>query len=475
MTCRALMISFVLASCASPIPSAAGNDTIVSGSWTIDRSAPTAANCAAIGVSTVRVVVYDGSVAQRFDRLTAPCSAGRVDSMNAVLAAGTYDVAWEGVAANGTTVSVGPRSTINATPSGHVIVPTIDFASGPDPRGTDATVSAHWTVGGATPTSATCGALGIDHVRVAVIASTGPIEIAALTASCSVGVIDTRPTPVLAAGNVVLALQAVDAHGAVLFSGAMATTTIAHGPVHVSLYGDVPVDFGSGGFDPRGTDASLVFGWTLDHQMAAVDLCDAVGVTDAALVLFDAADAAHAHGVVVASAPCSRGTFDSSGSPILRAGSYFATLEARDASGAVRASSSWGATPITVTAGTPVVGPTSDFAFPTTLAVTLDWALAMGTGTGTCVSAGVGTMTYSLTEHASGTVVAQATMQPCADTLSFDATSAPTLGNAAGYDLSVHGVSTDMSHAWATPTMQCSNFSVASNEITFEACVVASL
>jgi hypothetical protein len=372
-------------------------------------------------------------------------------------------------------VAVGGYHTVNATMGGHVLVPTIDFASGPDPHGTDASVSAHWTVGGMAATSASCAASGITRVRVAVLAPTGPIELAPLVTACTAGSIDTRPMTVLAAGDVVLQLQALSAQDAVLFSGPLAMTTVPHGPAHVALYADAPVDFGAVAFDPHGSDANVAYAWTLDRQMPAVDLCDAVGVTTVALVLYDASDTSRAHGVDLATAACSRGSFDSAGSPIVRAGSYLATLEARDAMGGVRASAPWSAGPITVVAGAVLTEPTVDFAFPTTLAVTLDWELPMSTGTGTCASAGVATMTYTLAEHASGTVVAQATSIPCSEAISFDAMHVPTLGAAAGYDLVAHGVSADMAHTWASPPMQCSNFAVQAGGITFEACVVASM
>lgn len=463
-----LVVALVLCACGRR--GAAGGDATVSGTWTVEGAPPTAASCAEVGIDTVRLGIYAGSGGVEYiEALEAPCTAGRLDTITPVLAAGTYDVAWEGFRGE-TRVAQGNRYSLVATPGGHAVVPVVDFVSGYDPSGSDASVSARWTIDGVAPSSVSCAALGIARVRVVAFHGTRPIELAPLTATCSAGLVDTRPMAVLASGDVVLQLQALDVHQAVLFSGAMAMLHVAAGPTHVALYDDVPVDFESSGtFDPHGTDATLSFAWTLDHQAASIDVCDAVSAGTAALVLYAADDAARAHGVAVAQAPCHLGAFDSGTTALVRAGAYLASVELRDTSGVPVAGASPSATPFAVTAGARFVVPSVDVAFPTTLAVSLEWA-SPATGAGaSCAGAGVTTMGYSLVERGSGLTVEQRGAVPCATRLVFDAVRTPGFG-AGTYDLSVTGSAG--SRAWHTPSTECTGIAIAAGAIAWDACFV---
>lgn len=463
---RSVFVSaLVLAACARH--GAAGNDASVSGTWTVEGAAPTEASCAEVGIDTVRLGIYGAGGEEYIDRLEAPCIAGRLDTVTPVLAAGTYDVAWEGFRA-GVRVAQGDRHSLVAAAGGHAVVPVVDFVSGYDPSGTDATLSARWTIDGVPPTGAACLALGVTRVRVAAFHGTRAIELAPLTATCATGVIDTRPLPALAAGDVVLQLQALDAHQVVLFSGAMVMLHVPSGPAHVALYDDVPVDFTAGTFDPRGSDSGVSFRWTLDHQTPSIDVCDSVNAATAQLVLYAHDDTGHAHGVPVAQAPCHLGALDTGATGAIRAGTYLASVEALDAAGNVIASASPSSTPFAVAAGTPLDVPTVDLAFPTTLTITLDWQDPVMGGAATCATAGVLTTSYMLVDTATGTAIAHAD-GPCLERISFDVATTPALVTGT-YDLAVSGG--NASRTWHTSSPECRGLTVVDGTIQWDACFV---
>lgn len=472
MTSRTLLsLVVVLGLVACGRHGAAGVDTTVSGTWTVEGAAPTATSCADVGIDTVRLGIYGPAGLEYIAALEAPCTAGMIDTRpTPVLAAGVYDVAWEGFRA-GERVAQGSRHQLVASAGSHAVVPVVDFVSGYDPTGTDASLSARWTIDGVAPSASACIALGVSRVRIAALHGSQVVEIAELTATCDAGMIDTRPRPVLAAGDVVLQLQALDAHQGVLFAGAMAMLHVPSGPAHVSLYDDVPVDFTSGAFDPHGSDATTSFSWTLDHQTATLDACDAVGATTVALVLYAPDDTARAHGVSIAEAPCHVGAFDSGTTALVRAGAYLAAVEARDVGGHVVSSASPSDTPFAVTAGTRFAVPAVDLSFPTTLTVSLDWAdRATGAGA-TCAGAGITTMGYALVDRATTTTIEQRGAVPCAERLEFDATRTPGFG-AGSYDLRITG--SDGTHAWATGATECTAIDVPDGGIAWTACFVAS-
>src|SRR5262249_53525573 len=116
--------ALVSLSCAPP-PCAAGSDAIVSGTWTVEGAAPPATSCSDVGIDVVRLGVYCGGNPTYLDRLEAPCTAGQLDSGTAVLAAGTYDVAWEGFRGD-VRVAQGARHTLVATAGGRATVPVVD-------------------------------------------------------------------------------------------------------------------------------------------------------------------------------------------------------------------------------------------------------------------------------------------------------------------------------------------------------------
>lgn len=448
-----------------------GPDATVSGSWTIEGGAATATSCAALGIDEVRLAVVDEGLVYYDDLLVAPCSAGMVDTRPvAVLNAGTWNVRWEAYRA-GVRIVTGPERTVTATIGGHVMAPPIDFTGGTpfDPIGTDASVEAHWTIERMPPTAGNCAALGIDRVRIAFFDGGTAREYTALSAACAGGSFDTRPNRVLRAGTYTVQFQAVSASGMVLGAGAMTTITATAGG-HVSLYSGDPVDFSAGGFDPMGTDASLRAAWTLNGDAPTVGTCFAVGIDQVRVLFHPASDTTFADGVVVAMGNCASGLIDTGAMRILRAGTYLASVEAVDQFGDVVSTFTPTTTPFTVTTGTVEVRGT-DFMFPLTLTVGLDWQRGVGGPPGACADAGVSTMTYRLIDEMTNMPIFSRTVVPCEELVSFEVGMTPGFG-AGRYRLYFDGDDAGGVKHWTVGTGMCGGIVVDNtNSIVFDQCV----
>lgn len=400
-----------------------GDDTSVSGSWTVMGTTASAANCAEIGVDQVRLVIFDGGARYTDPLLTAPCSAGFIDTRpDRILSAGLYTARWEAIRA-GEVVATGPERTLDATVALHVMMTSLDLTGGTptfDPTGTDASVEAHWTVQGTTPTVSSCSALGIDRVRIAFFDGGTAYEYTALTANCEDGAFDTRPDRVIRAGTWTVQFQAVDSGGNVLGSGAMATVTVAAGG-HLSLYDGAPVDFSSGAFNPMGTDATLFASWTLNGQAPSDDNCYAAGVDRVRVLFHPATDTGFEEGVMVAMVTnCELGLINTAPTPVIRAGSYLVSIEALDYDGNLISALSPSLTPFTVTPGSAVTVTPVNFTFDPILALAIDWESPAGAVTD-CAGAGVSTMLWRLANRTtSATIAMSSPSAACVEDLFFE-------------------------------------------------------
>jgi|GEM_PF-1898303 len=399
-----------------------GDDTTVSGSWTVMGETASAANCATIGVDTVRLVIFDGGVRYTDPLLTANCSAGLIDTRpTPILSAGLYTAQWEALRA-GSVVATGRERMLDSRTATHVIMNSLNLTGATpafDPTGTDASVEAHWTVQGTTPTVSSCNSLGIDRVRIAFFDGGTAYEYTALTANCEDGAFDTRPTRVIRAGTWTVQFQAVDTAGTVLGSGAMATVTVAAGG-HLSLYDGDPVDFSSGVFNPMGTDATLTASWTLNGQTPTDNNCYAAGVDRVRVLFHPADDLAFERGVMVAMVTnCELGLISSAPTAIIRAGSYLVSVEALDYDGNLISALTPSLTPFTVTPGSAVTVTPVNFTFDPILALALDWESAAGAVTD-CAGAGVSTMLYRLTNTTTGANIALEPSTACVEDLFFE-------------------------------------------------------
>jgi hypothetical protein len=448
-----------------------GSDATVSGSWTVMGGAANAASCSAIGLDEVRLVVFEDGLSYSDPLLTAPCSAGMIDTRpTPVLREGTYNVRWEGYRA-GSRVTTGVDRLITATFDGHVNAPSIDFVAAPvfDPIGTDASVEAHWTVSGTTPTTASCNALGIDRVRIAFFDGGTAREYTALTAACAAGAFDTRPERVIRAGTWTVQFQAVDRAGAVLGAGAMVTVNVVAGG-HLSLYGGAPVDFSSGAFNPVGTDVTLRANWLLNERVPNVNTCFAVGVDTIRVLLHPPTDLDFNEGLPVAMADCSLGVINTAPMRAVRAGTYLVSVEALDADGNLVMDFVPTMTPFTVTAGADLAVTDANFMFPITLTVGLDWQRGIGGPPGDCTTAGVADMSYTLIDEVTNMPVFSRTSVACNELVAFE--QGITSGFGTGrYRLYFEGTGSDRIKHWIVMTGSCDMMVVDNtNSIAYEQC-----
>jgi hypothetical protein len=444
-------------------------NTSISGSWTIDGGAASASSCAAIGIDTVELTLYLPGSAVPYETLSASCAAGSVDSRTtgAFISSGSYEYTFEAFR-GASSVALTGRTPVRLAINDHTRVST-NFASatGFDPRGSDATAEASWTIDGATPSAASCAALGVARVRVAFQNGATWYEHPDLTAPCSAGRIDTRtsPGPVIAAGDWVMQVQALDAAGAIVAQGMSADLTVPQQPPVSHVVMD-PIDFTGGAFNPMGSDATVAGSWQLNGRMPTSDSCYALGIDRVRVALYAASDVAFENGVTIYQAQCSAGFFDSRPMPVIRAGRYLWAVEAVDAAGEIVAEYSE-MTPLDIPAGTHVDLPLVDFAFPTTLTLGLEWQAPTGGAFTTCAAAGVATYNYTLFRD--GSIVATADARPCQDLVSFNATDTAGFGPGT-YALYFEGFNGAGRKQWAVPPSTCDGIRVDNNGLVARTC-----
>lgn len=451
-----------------------GEDATLSGNWTIEGAPVTAASCNAIGIDEVRLAVLDGASTYFSPLLRANCVAGMIDTRpTAVLSEGNYTVRWEGIRA-GSVVATGSSHVVTARFGGHVLVPTVDFVSGPpvfDPIGTDASVEAHWTVNGVAPTFSSCSALGIDRVRIAFFApgESTPREYTSLTANCEDGAFDTRPERVLRAGTYSLQFQAVNTAGDIIGSGAMATYTVAAGG-HLSIYEGAPVNFSGGGFDPHGTDATVSADWLINDLVPNAGRCYAVGISTVRVLLHPVTDTGFVDGEPVAMASCTSGMLNDTVASV-RAGTYLVSVDALSADGETIAQFVPSTTPVTIPVGANLDVTMANFEFPLTLAIALDWQRSLGGTPADCATAGVSTMTYTLFDDMTGAPVAMRTGTPCGEAIFFE--SGVTAGFGAGrYRLYFEGYNAAGTKHWQVGDFMCDGLVVDNTtSVVFDQCL----
>lgn len=439
----------------------------IAGSWTIDGRAPTSASCAALGADSVRLSLYEVGASYPYDTFTASCAAGSVDSRSTsdYIGPGSYTYAFE-VLSGGTVIGAGGEGLVTLIAGDHASVSANFTGSTFNPAGTDATVEAGWTIEGVAPSAASCSALGISRVRVAIQNGSTWYELASLASACSTGGFDTTPTPVLAIGEWNLQIQALDASDAIVGQGEVVHASITASGSHVTV---PSVNFSAGAFNPMGSDATVSAAWTLNGRAPTSDRCYAAGIDRVRLVLFAATDVAFENGVTVYEQGCSAAAFDSRPMAVLRAGTYLWALEAVDSSNAIVADYSETAT-VTITAGSHASFPTIDYALPTTLAVGLDWTSPAGAAT-TCAAAGVQTFSYTLS-RSDGVIIATADRQACQELLAFDSMFTSGFGSGT-YSLYFEGFDSLGTKRWSVLPGTCTGVAVANGELVYEECVAS--
>lgn len=275
-----------------------------------------------------------------------------------------------------------------------------------EPFGNEVTLAGSWTVNGAAPTPASCGALGIDKVRIAFLDGADVFTTPALTFDCEAGSFDTRPVGVLNQDSYTTRWDALNAAGTVIGS-------VNTGPLDVSLVTHAnlaPVNFTGSmmTFDPRGTDAELTADWTLNGMTPNATLCTESGIANFAVILYDEMDTAYANGVEIGRAPCMAGKYDSMPAKVIKYGRYLTGVRALDASGATlgeyRSSAGTFVVASPITRAMLMTAPFT-YELETTLTVMFRYELSSMSGDGTCTMAGVSTAFYELRDS-TGTPIA---------------------------------------------------------------------
>jgi len=201
---RRRALGVVLAACLTGCVAVEGFDPVgsaaaIRGTWQIDSAPPTSDSCDALGASRVRISFLDDQRAVAHSGLFAACTEGGIDTRmgsNAVVGVGRWTVRLDALDSGGSIIATGSTAdvTIEEGQSGAdggvplIEVPTADFFT--------ATVSASFTIDGASPSRDSCEAAGIERVGFSFDslpsdgghAETDP-EL------CEVGVVGTRVRP----------------------------------------------------------------------------------------------------------------------------------------------------------------------------------------------------------------------------------------------------------------------------------------
>lgn len=250
-----------------------GTDATGEATWTIDGAPATAANCAALGIASVRIAFQNGTEWFAHPGLTASCAAGRIDTRpNAVIRAGAWQMQVQALDATGAIVGPGMIESRNVTVGSHVVMQPTIFTSGAFmPLGTDASVAASWRLNARMPTSNACYAVGADRVRISLFAATDidfENGVTVYQANCATGALDSGVMNVVRAGRYLWALEAVDSTGAIIVEYSEST------PVDITVGSRVmfpTVDF------MLPTTVTFDIGWTAPSG-GAVTTCAAAGV-----------------------------------------------------------------------------------------------------------------------------------------------------------------------------------------------------
>ena len=306
-------------------------------------------------------------------------------------------------------------------------------------------------------------------MRLVFLNGTTPFLDTTFEAACADGGFDTRPERVLRAGNYTVRVEAVRG-SEVVGQGAM-TMVIASVGGHVTV---APADFTSGVFDPRGTDATLVTGWTLNGRTPTQSACWAVGIDDVRVVLFAPDDVDYEEGVEVLRAPCSMGFIDSAPTRVVRAGSYLVSVELLDADDNLIGSYEPPEGVFDVVAGGELNIPEPDFVFPTTLTIGLAWIRppgGAGAGTpGTCDEAGVGTLSYTLTRQGGGLILDSGGEVACGEVITFNSMDDAGFG-AGTYQLYFEGFDAGGTKSWVVGVGMCNGIVVDNGGLVSTQCV----
>jgi len=209
-----------------------------------------------------------------------------------------------------------------------------------DPRGEDFSISAEWTVNGMAPSPESCGAAGIEEVRIAFYESSRASYFEELEVCCSVGTISTEP--ILAYARHRIELQAHDLHksGGTTAAATEKEAFLVEPPqADLDLTADGAFDFVYDDGDRDGT--RIIARWTVAGGGASEASCEAAGVQTVRLRAFPASDTGFAMPLHEWTAACASGSYDSRNvadgdtTPLPNGAIYLLETAALDGSGGV--------------------------------------------------------------------------------------------------------------------------------------------
>jgi hypothetical protein len=152
-----------------------GTAASVEGSWTIDGAPASAEACRAYGIDYVRVRFYRDERTADHPHLVFPCAQGSFDTRpDRIVAEGTWTMGLVAIDAEGDAIAVGPEEMASpAALGGHIALAPVDFTASArfDPSGTDAALSASWTLGGNTASSQACDAFSASTMEIVLYAA----------------------------------------------------------------------------------------------------------------------------------------------------------------------------------------------------------------------------------------------------------------------------------------------------------------
>ncbi|MCA9613167.1 MAG: hypothetical protein H6721_00640 [Sandaracinus sp.] len=313
-----------------------------------------------------------------------------------------------------------------------------------EPIGGDVTVQGNWTINGGVADATSCGAAGIQTVRLQVCEFVdGDCYTATnLQAACSAGALNTGP--LLLADTYALRWQAILTDGTVS-NGAWETVTA---PAASTITTSV-------NFETAGPAEDTLAGtWTVGGAPADATSCASAGIMNVRLAFYT--DDQGVNLFRQTTFPCSDGGFDSRTGmgPTLPDGMYYSEWQALDASGAVIAASELPLLELDTSAVTHANLAPVDFpAGEPMLTINVRYEIP-GTGTdGTCAEAGVSNNRYifDLFTAAGAAVSLDPDITTCVNQVEL-----PGLP-AGSYNLEIAAESADGSIKWGTGAMAASS------------------
>lgn len=192
----------------------------------------------------------------------------------------------------------------------------------------DATIEGAWTIDGLPASTSTCNAAGIDNVDLVLYGVGSSSEALRLRNTCASGVIDSRLTDTyIVAGDYEFTFEALQGSTAVGRSERSAVRLISgdHRRVTANF-------LSGGGFDPRGTGASLEASWLVDGGRPSAADCTSLGVSRVRVAFQNGSDW-YEHPSLVAN--CADGVIDTGDTAVIAVGTWTIQLQALSATGSI--------------------------------------------------------------------------------------------------------------------------------------------